>query len=118
VFDFALALAVRMESPAFMLGCGIACRTKQIMRFEYEISADEYASCMAAYNALARGEKRIVHAVFWIVSGLLFISVAWNEQAVSWAPILLTASGGYWIYCGLAGLFPSGTFAVCIQNRK
>jgi hypothetical protein len=80
------------------------------MRFEYEISADEYASCMAAYNALARGRKRIFYAVFWIALGLFFIAVARNEQAVSWAPILLTASGAYWVYCGLAGFFSEWYF--------
>ena len=80
------------------------------MRFEYEISADEYAECQGAYYRLTTGRKRVEHAVFWIVGGLFFISIAWNERVLNWAPILLAATGLWWTYCGILGFFPERHF--------
>src|SRR5437868_2380961 len=80
------------------------------MRFDYQISADEYAASQAAQYKMAKGRARIYYGVFWIAIGLFFISIAWNEKVFDWAPVLLGSSGAYWTYCGLMTIFPERHF--------
>jgi hypothetical protein len=76
------------------------------MRFEYEISPDEYVAGHMAYYLAAKGRRRYVQrGLFWLAVGLFFFYAAWNEQVLSWAPILLSITGAYCIYWGLANLF-------------
>lgn len=84
------------------------------MQFEYEISADEYVPSQVLFYRLTAGRKSTKQAVWWILLGLFFIFVAWDERVLNWAPILLAGTGVWWIYCGIVNLFRGGTFAVLI----
>ncbi len=80
------------------------------MRFEYEITADDYVAGQILYHQRSGGRKHIERAVGWCLVGLFFIVVAWNERALNWAPILLAAVGARWIYAGIANVFPARHF--------
>jgi hypothetical protein len=80
------------------------------MHFEYEITADEYVAAQLLYYKRRGGRKRVERAAGWILAGLFFIVVAWNERVLNWAPILLAAIGAWWIYAGVANLFPARYF--------
>ncbi|MGB9073774.1 MAG: YcxB family protein [Terriglobales bacterium] len=80
------------------------------MQFEYEISADEYVPSQVLFYRLTAGRKSTKQAVWWILLGLFFIFVAWDERVLNWAPILLAGTGVWWIYCGIVNLFPGRHF--------
>jgi len=80
------------------------------MRFEYEITADEFAASQLLYYKLSGGRKRVERAVGWIVSGLALIFIAWNERFLDSAQIILGAIGAWWIYSGVASFFPASYF--------
>jgi len=74
------------------------------MNFEYEITADEYASAQALYHRFTRGRNRIHSAAVWILAGSFFIVVAWNQRPFDWAQFLLAIIGIWWIYAGRVSL--------------
>lgn len=76
------------------------------MRFEYEIPEDEYVAAQALYYRLAMGSRRRVGGATSVLAGVFFVVVAWNEQRVDWAPILLAALGVWWGYVGMVNLLP------------
>jgi hypothetical protein len=80
------------------------------MRFEYEITPDEFAASQLLYYRLSGGRKWVEHAVGWIIAGLALIFIAWDERFVDTAQILLAAIGAWWIYCGVARFFPAWYF--------
>ena len=80
------------------------------MHFEYEITADEYVASQILVNQLGGVRTRIRSVAIWILAGVFLILVTWNEGAVTWATVLLAAIGGWWIYAGVASLFPARHF--------
>ena len=80
------------------------------MRFEYEITADEYAAGQLLYQELSRGRRRFVDAACWILAGLALIAIAWDGRVVDWAPIVLVGMGTICIYSGAVNLFPMRYF--------
>jgi hypothetical protein len=80
------------------------------MHFEYEITADEYVASQILVNQLGGARTRIQSVAIWILAGIFLIFVAWNEGAIKWATILLAAIGAWWIYAGVASLFPARHF--------
>lgn len=83
------------------------------MRFEYEITVDDFVASQILYNRLRRAGHQIrlrENPIVWIVFGAFAIAVAWNERRVDWGPILLAATGAWFLYAGLVGLFPAPYF--------
>ncbi len=80
------------------------------MHFEYEITVDEYVASQLLYQNLSDGHKGIRRGISWIVVGLLFIVVVWNERVLDWGPFLLGAVGAWWVYAGVVSLFPARYF--------
>ena len=80
------------------------------MQFDYKISVDEYISSQILYHRLRTGSKRKQRAIGWILAGLFFIIIAWNERVLNWAPVLLAIIGGWWIYAGIRSFFPRPYF--------
>ena len=80
------------------------------MHFEYEITVDEYAAAQQLYHKQSGGRKRVERATGWIITGVFFIVIAWSERVLNWAPILLAATGVWWIYAGVATFFPTMHF--------
>jgi hypothetical protein len=76
------------------------------MRFEYEITADDFAASQICFRKLTTGRSLIKRSLGWILSGLTLIVVAWTEQSANWMPILLASIGIWWIYSGTQMLFP------------
>jgi len=80
------------------------------MHFEYEITSDEYVASQALYCKLQGGRRQVERAAFWILSGLFFIVIAWNDSRPSLTPILIGAIGIWWTYAGIRMVFPSRYF--------
>ncbi len=80
------------------------------MHFEYEITVDEYVAAQLLYQKLGNSRKGIRRGIWWIVVGLLFIVVVWNERVLDWGPFLLGAVGAWWVYAGVVNLFPARYF--------
>jgi hypothetical protein len=52
------------------------------MHFEYEITADEFASAQILYQDASSGRrKRVKTRIAWIVVGVIFIVLAFGEPA-------------------------------------
>jgi hypothetical protein len=80
------------------------------MTFEYVIGADEFVASQLLYHKLSGGRKRVERAVSWIFVGFIFVVIAWIEWSNNWTPILLALVGAWWIYSGVANLFPAWYF--------
>jgi hypothetical protein len=80
------------------------------MHFEYEIAADEFVASQLLYHKLSGGRKRVERAVYWILAGIIFVVVAWNEWSSTWAPILVALTGAFCIYLGFVSFFPATYF--------
>ena len=76
------------------------------MQFEYEVPVDEYVASLVLYFKLSARRKRIEYGVRWILQGAFFIFIALSAKLLSWAPVLLFATGAWWIYIGMANLVP------------
>jgi hypothetical protein len=77
------------------------------MQFEYEISDDDYVASQTLYLKLSNGgNNRVRRASPWILAGIFFLVVTWNERVLGWPSILLTGIGVWWIYAGTLSLFP------------
>jgi hypothetical protein len=63
-------------------------------------------SSQALYFKLNAGRKRIQCAVYWILLGAFFIFIAFNAMLLSWAQVLLFATGAWWICAGTVNLLP------------
>jgi hypothetical protein len=80
------------------------------MRFEYEITADEYAASQLLYHKLSVGRKRVERVVGSFLAGLIFLGTAWTERSNDLSPLLLAIVGAFWIYSGAVTLFPARYF--------
>jgi hypothetical protein len=76
------------------------------MKFEYEITADDYAASQILYYKLSIGYNRVKRAVYWILAGVFLILVAWGEWGPHWSQVFLAGIGVWWIYAGTICLFP------------
>ena len=78
------------------------------VRFEYEITPDEFAATQALFQKASRtGDSWIT----WLIAGVLFTWVAWNERVAHSKPALLLAVvGAYSLYTVITLLFPSMRF--------
>jgi hypothetical protein len=77
------------------------------MRFEYEISEEDFVACQSLYNKLHFGRKRAKHIATWMLTGFFFIAIAWTERSFNWGPFLLVAVGAWCVNCGVRGIFPA-----------
>jgi len=76
------------------------------MRFDYEIPVDEYAAAQTLYYT-ANGKSRLFkRALGWVLLGLFFSLIAMFRWA-DWGPTLLLLTGAWFIYAGIASLFPT-----------
>jgi hypothetical protein len=73
------------------------------MEFDYEISADDYADAVVLYHKLSR--KRTASSG-WLLAGISLLVVGLIERDRGLSPILLGAVGIWWIWAGLARVFP------------
>jgi hypothetical protein len=118
--ETALAFS-RTDKAATQCGCSAAALVEEralalaqckilllTMQFNYEISADEYVAGQRLYLRLKKGRNHTYSAVSWLVIGLLFVFIAW-EEAHNQAPLpFILAVPGFWlIYCGTVSLFPA-----------
>ena len=76
------------------------------MRFEYEISEDEYVASQVLYQRLAKGQKWLLSPILWTLSGAGLVALAIQEQDLHWTPLLLAVLGLWWMYAGLTNFFP------------
>ena len=77
------------------------------MRFEYEISLEDYVSASALYYKLQHGRRYLDRGtIVCLLMGILLIAVAWHDWALDWERILLGAGGVLWIYWGMVRIFP------------
>jgi hypothetical protein len=75
------------------------------MQFDYEIPVEEYVSAQVLYY---RAKGRIVkRALDWVLLGLFFLLIAVFQWVVNWGPILLLLTGAWFVYRGIASLFPT-----------
>lgn len=77
------------------------------MKFEYEISVDDYVASQTLYYKLETGYKRFRRAAFWGGLGILFIAMAVREESPGWAPMFLAVIGAWWIFSSARILVPS-----------
>jgi hypothetical protein len=78
-----------------------------IMQFEYEITADDYAAAMQLYHKMTSTSKRLPGGTVWILSGIFLLLVAWNERVPAFSHVLLLFIGVWWIYAGIMMFFPA-----------
>jgi hypothetical protein len=89
------------------------------MHFEYEITADEFSASQVLYYKLSTRRRPVYKSsVFWILLGLWFVVVAWNEHSLNWASAVLVPTGAWWIYVGIVGLFPTWYFRNHYKNAE
>ena len=88
------------------------------MHFEYQISADEYVAAQELHHKLSCGRAHNSRAITWILCGVFFVVVAWNEQVLNWATGLLAYAGAYSVYAGIAGLLPRRYFRRAYPAQK
>jgi hypothetical protein len=77
------------------------------MQFDYEIPVEEYVSAQVLYyRAYAKG--RIVRrALVWVLLGLFSVLIAVFQWVVAWERIVLLLAGAWWVYGGIASLYPT-----------
>jgi hypothetical protein len=77
------------------------------MQFDYEIPVEEYAAAQVLYyKACAKGQV-VKRAFGWVLLGSFFVLIAASRWAADWAPILLLLTGVWFVYGGIAALFPT-----------
>jgi hypothetical protein len=77
------------------------------MQFDYEIPVEEYAAAhVLYYKSCAKGQP-VKRALSWVLLGLFFVLIAVLRWAADWTPILLLVTGAWFIYGGIAMLFPA-----------
>lgn len=75
------------------------------MQFDYEIPVEEYAAAQILYYSACHKSSLVRRAFGLVLLGLFFLLIAafrWAE----WGPILLLLTGAWFIYGGIACLFP------------
>jgi hypothetical protein len=77
------------------------------MEFEYEISADDYASASILYYKLTR-KTRV--AAGWIFAGASLVAIGLMERDRGLSPILLAAIGVWWTCAGITRVIPGDSF--------
>jgi hypothetical protein len=75
------------------------------MRFEYEITADQFVASQLLYYKLSGGRKHRERAARWILAGIMLIAIAWSEWSFNLSPILLALIGAALIYSAVRSLF-------------
>jgi hypothetical protein len=77
------------------------------MQFEYEIPVEEYAAAQVLfYRAWSKGQV-VKRAFAYIVLGLFYVMIGVFKWALDWPPILILLTGVFFIYAGIATLFPA-----------
>jgi hypothetical protein len=77
------------------------------MQFEYEISADEFASGQILYQRLSSGTKRQIRGIGSAILGVCLIDLVLIERNIDLVAVLLGMIGIWWVYAGIAYLFPN-----------
>jgi hypothetical protein len=80
------------------------------MRFEYEITADDFVAGQMLYHRLSSKKNYAINASSVIFAGTILVLVAVREKLMDLSPILLGSIGIWWIYVGIRGLFPGRYF--------
>lgn len=79
------------------------------MQFNYEIQVEEYAAAQTLYYRKLYQRSLIKRAIFWVLIGLLFLTVA-LFRAEEFGPVLLVLTAGWFICNGIGGFFPDGYY--------
>ena len=77
------------------------------LEFEYEITADDYTSAAILYHKLS-GKSRLASG--WLFSGACLLVIGLLERDRGLSPIVLGAIGVWWMWAGIARVFPGGPF--------
>jgi len=84
------------------------------VEFEYEITADDYAAASILSFKLSRNRLTLA---LWLFAGLFLVLLALLEKDRGWSPILLGAVGVWWMWAGIARLFPGESFSRHYRKR-
>jgi len=79
----------------------------QNIQFDYEINLDEYVGSQYLYYELSGTNNLKIYSP-WILAGLFFIIVAYNDfmaDALRFASLLLAGIGIWWIFVSVKALF-------------
>lgn len=77
------------------------------MQFDYEIPVEEYAAAQVLYYKACVKGRLVKRALGWVLLGLFFILIAVLRWVPDWVPTLIVLTGAWFIYGGLAMLFPT-----------
>jgi len=77
------------------------------MQFDYEIPVDEFAAAQVLYSKACSKHLAIKRALGWVLLGSFFVLIAMFRWSADWPPILLLLTGAWFIYGGIAILFPA-----------
>jgi hypothetical protein len=77
------------------------------MQFDYEISSDEYVAAQVLCNKASAMGRFVKPALLWLLLGLFFILTAAFRWVPDWLSILQLLIGAWFIYAGIASLFPA-----------
>jgi hypothetical protein len=87
------------------------------MHFEYEITADEFASAQILYHDASSGRrKRVKTGIAWIAIGVIFMVLAFGEPVLNWTPVILALVGAWWIYAGVRHFSPAAYFRLAYRG--
>jgi len=76
------------------------------MQFHYEIPVDEYVAAQMLYYREYGKSKFVKRALGSVLLGSFFFLIA-AFRGPEWAPILLLVTGAWYIYGGIASLYPT-----------
>ena len=96
------ALGFRGTIPEF--------RFPHCMRFEYEITADDYVRAQVLYHKHRVGWKRFRTAGARVVFAVVLFLIAFKERAFGWGSMFLVYCGLLYIYSGILSVFPARHF--------
>src|SRR5689334_6514170 len=87
-----------IQTPAIILSA---------MQFDYEIPVEEFVAAQVLYYKKASAKGQIVKRVCrWVSLGLFFVLIALFKWTPDWPPFLVLLTGVWFIYGGIALLFP------------
>lgn len=85
-----------------------------VVRFEYQIPAEEYVAAGLLYHKTVGRSRRRQKAAFWIAAGVFLVVLAFNARPPQWAKYdtslnlaltLLALIGVWWIWVAMRSLF-------------
>jgi hypothetical protein len=77
------------------------------MQFDYEIPSEEYAAAQVLYYRAHAKRRPVKRALGWVLLGLFLVLIAIFRWVADWGSICLLLTGVWFIYAGIASLFPT-----------